>query len=375
MGPVLEATEIESVNVKHYGARGDGATDDTLAIQASMDALREGQMLLFPSGHYRISDTLWCRDKSMIAIEGAGRVLISPTAGVDFSGKALLDLSGSVQACVAGLRLYSALEDGYPAAGLVLGRTLSKAGHMGFFQNCVFEGKYQVAPVYNAGCEVVVFQNCYFASANGNPTYWDSATDSFGLTGTPGASHSNTRKFFWGCWFASNTTVSDARLIGLHHWQYELAFRDSFFSFGARGGGYVFDLEGTEPNAIASDLIIDNCRVEGAQQAASRLIYVNKTGGLVRLRLNNLHWGIESEYIIEVERSKLSESDLWLPSRMGKVIRINAGAVFRLNTVYGALRDKVLVELGGQATENLMLSTTGFPFTGPGFYRDANTTL
>ena len=59
------------VNVKDYGAKGDGQTDDTAAIQAAIDAVggisqpypgtayyNEMQALHFPHGQYRISDTL-----------------------------------------------------------------------------------------------------------------------------------------------------------------------------------------------------------------------------------------------------------------------------------------------------------------------------
>lgn len=45
----------DAVSVKDYGARGDGRSDDTAAIQAALDA--HGSVFL-PSGHYRISRTL-----------------------------------------------------------------------------------------------------------------------------------------------------------------------------------------------------------------------------------------------------------------------------------------------------------------------------
>ena len=41
------------VDVRHYGARGDGVADESLAIQSAVKALRPGSVLRFPPGTYR----------------------------------------------------------------------------------------------------------------------------------------------------------------------------------------------------------------------------------------------------------------------------------------------------------------------------------
>lgn len=52
--PIAENAMIDPVNVKDYGALGDGHTDDTTAIQAALDA---SSHVLFPAGQYRASTT------------------------------------------------------------------------------------------------------------------------------------------------------------------------------------------------------------------------------------------------------------------------------------------------------------------------------
>lgn len=48
-----------SINVKDCGARGDGATDDTEAIQRAIDAATQtGESVEFPAGEYLVSGPL-----------------------------------------------------------------------------------------------------------------------------------------------------------------------------------------------------------------------------------------------------------------------------------------------------------------------------
>jgi regulation of enolase protein 1 (concanavalin A-like superfamily) len=55
------------VNVKDYGARGDGVTDDTEAIQ---QALAENRTVYFPNGTYLVSDTLQWGDTKRLLLQG-----------------------------------------------------------------------------------------------------------------------------------------------------------------------------------------------------------------------------------------------------------------------------------------------------------------
>ena len=74
------------VNVKDYGAIGDGLTDDTAAIQA---AISTGQHVYIPAGSYLINDQLVCRQPGQ-TISGDGRnvsrLLINPTFNLSAQG-------------------------------------------------------------------------------------------------------------------------------------------------------------------------------------------------------------------------------------------------------------------------------------------------
>ncbi len=54
---LLLSFESKAVNVKDYGAKGDGIQDDTRAIAEAIAACRDG-IVLFPAGRYRISRTI-----------------------------------------------------------------------------------------------------------------------------------------------------------------------------------------------------------------------------------------------------------------------------------------------------------------------------
>ena len=64
------------IDVKSFGAKGDGRTDDTAALQAAFDRLDNGVVIYLPAGTYRITDTLaWRGQKTRLtntAVIGCG---------------------------------------------------------------------------------------------------------------------------------------------------------------------------------------------------------------------------------------------------------------------------------------------------------------
>ena len=63
---------LKIVNVKSYGAKGDGVTDDTEAIQAAIDAAVAvgGGIVFVPVGHYKITGNIQVKDN--VSLIGAG---------------------------------------------------------------------------------------------------------------------------------------------------------------------------------------------------------------------------------------------------------------------------------------------------------------
>ena len=75
----LRLTSDGAQNVKTLGAVGDGATDDTPAIQAVID-VNNGQPIFFPAGVYNISSPLNLPGTAGLILQGGGSTLVGSTA-------------------------------------------------------------------------------------------------------------------------------------------------------------------------------------------------------------------------------------------------------------------------------------------------------
>ena len=64
-------------NVKHFGATGDGSTDDTAAIQAAIDAAEAagGGEVYFPRGTYAIESAIACTDADSVSLGGNATIV------------------------------------------------------------------------------------------------------------------------------------------------------------------------------------------------------------------------------------------------------------------------------------------------------------
>lgn len=78
-------TGLTSVNVKLYGAVGDGTTDDTAAIQAAINAT-QGRVLYLPHGKYKVSSTLIISNRSHAIVGDFGNRNTDGGTEIAYSG-------------------------------------------------------------------------------------------------------------------------------------------------------------------------------------------------------------------------------------------------------------------------------------------------
>lgn len=156
------------INVKDFGAVGDGETDDTVAIQ---EAVTKGGTVFFPAGRYIVSAPI-VRENSGLVIQGSGIdvTVIEPSEAFEgssifiFGGKykhiyctqisvrdVKLDLAGRVD---CGIELYG-VRDGSTFENVYIWH-IRKYGILTGWTNTGVEGA-----VDHTMCEGLLFSNCH----------------------------------------------------------------------------------------------------------------------------------------------------------------------------------------------------------------------
>lgn len=109
-----------TINVLDFGAKGDGVTDDTAAIQAAIDAADTntdtvtGGVIYFPRGRYMVSATINVKTNHIDGLasitlvgEGIHNTVIQAMSG--FTGSYLIDIDGQTYCGLEGLHLLGGL--------------------------------------------------------------------------------------------------------------------------------------------------------------------------------------------------------------------------------------------------------------------------
>lgn len=158
------------VNVRAFGAKGDGTADDTAAINAAIAAARAlptGGEVYLPPGTYKVSEINLTTATSdfvrSVKLHGAGRNLtrIVPAA----AGGVLLNMMGMNQAHVEGLTIDSSAFASQ--AGIFVARTTTSANaNNNQFRDVFVTGSFTKAAVVLNGSESSRWFNCRFENTN-----------------------------------------------------------------------------------------------------------------------------------------------------------------------------------------------------------------
>ena len=218
----------EFINVKDFGATGDGVTDDTGAFNAltsyartqvdAGNARNTTANIIIPPGRYSISSwDLTAITDRQINILGSGAVLIANTAAknvVDMTQSRFMKLSNLVIYSSAGVEARSGIQMG-PKGTETVGNNL--------LENVFITGHWADAALMNLGSETTQFENCNFIQLKTNSTLYAAVfdgqsvfiptSDYVTVTRTPGTGLSFTNNGMNGTQFRNEGGGSSVYLI------------------------------------------------------------------------------------------------------------------------------------------------------------------
>jgi hypothetical protein len=183
VGRTVNAKLTESVSVKDFGAVGDGATDDTAAIQAAIDFCKSkpGYNLRFPRGEYLVTTSLDCTYAGSAAgissgyygfsVEGEDQINTFISGAT--SGTPVWDCTGKPRMTFRNIG-FSNYTDGAhnPSCALLLTRNLTNGfggGHS--FTNVEIRGYYTQVAVMSASSEGNTWIRCQFEPFSQVPSF------------------------------------------------------------------------------------------------------------------------------------------------------------------------------------------------------------
>jgi hypothetical protein len=187
------------INVRDYGAIGDGVTDDVVAIQAAIDALEastEHNGLYFPSGTYRVAtfsgvvNSYWILNLGQQNLVGRDLILRGEPGSVLYSD--VRSIRANILLCSASFRSLSfevlrfeqspALLWPTPGSepnrsdGVTVGRKDALSVERISFDNCEFVNCHRSVSIYGYGydvrgkCGLVSFERCRLRNPYGSNT-------------------------------------------------------------------------------------------------------------------------------------------------------------------------------------------------------------
>jgi hypothetical protein len=121
----IDSSPSRLIDVKAYGAKGDGSADDTAAIQAALNAMQASRGHVYlPSGTYKVSATLTVTNKEGFRIEGAHATTTALQPTADLGGRPVVKLTNNHDGSLENFRIFG-LSGSAPSAAVNFHRVAS----------------------------------------------------------------------------------------------------------------------------------------------------------------------------------------------------------------------------------------------------------
>lgn len=148
-------------NVKHYGAAGDGVTDDSSTIQSAVDAANSagGGVVYIPQGIYKINSAITLKDG--VFVQGAGFTVSKDGLRTTDNEKGTILKGSTTNACF----VYNETDNGadYASSAVMLADAISGCGVIDLaFTDFTYAIK--IGAKYATGCLDGLFRNLWIAN-------------------------------------------------------------------------------------------------------------------------------------------------------------------------------------------------------------------
>jgi hypothetical protein len=199
-------------NVKHYGAVGDGVTDDTPAINSAIASIAStGGILFFPTGRYKVTSTITLpvgisikgvsMAKSVIYYTGNGSCITFPNGQTNWTWGYIQDIlfegtpSGTTALYInnteeghlervnfkgfgiGGIEFYESYStkiNDCRFEGMQYGVKMNSHANALYYNGCQFNGQLDACAIVGSGLSIS-FDHCNFENANAGVRYLDGA--------------------------------------------------------------------------------------------------------------------------------------------------------------------------------------------------------
>ena len=362
------------VDVKVFGAVGDGVTDDTNSIQQAINYIDVANhygknILFFPSGKYLVTSTLVMPANCRVVGSGMWDSVDHPLGAIilgKHTGAAVVSLVSKNYGQIENLiiRGDSTIT---PKTGLLLGRGSSASAGNHTIKNVVVDGYYSKAAIYSIASEGNTFMDiaCSLSGGGAKYVFYTSQSDGLSVGGLTGSSNIVGRIYGFFFWNLANVANSSVIFMDAGQGTANWAFRDGYLATG--NGSYITIPVGiTDGGNCSGPIIFDNVNGEpsggtpvkayniyGSGQSLNGLVI---TGGVLSTTASFINCNsveLNSAEITAV--SPLKPSTFWRLKNSninlgGQDITITSDAVNNIIRYTGTLT------INGADTGNLLLS-------------------